>query len=71
LEFPNGFLFPPSFEYEMNVGQLSANEKGRAKVSQTRTKVILDAENNRVRTDRLFLLFEDTDREVKVYDFSK
>jgi hypothetical protein len=67
LDFPEGFAFPPSFEYEMNVGLVS----GKGKVSQTKSKVILDAENNRVRTDRLSLLFEETDREVKVYDFTK
>ena len=33
--------------------------------------MILDGENNRLRTDKLNMLFVETDREVRVYDFSK
>jgi len=41
------------------------------KVYQSRQNVILDAENNRMKIDKLNMFFVDTDREVRVYDFAK
>jgi len=58
----------------MNVGQMavvSAPQKFSGKVYQSRQNVILDAENNRLKIDKLNMFFVETDREVRVYDFGK
>ena len=71
-DYPLGFSFPRSFQYEMTFGQVTkANRRERESIFEGSQNAIFDSENNRVRIEREMRVFQEADTVVRIYDFDK
>lgn len=62
-KLPDDFAFPRSFEYNAIVGSVSRRNQG-FKVYNGAQEIIFDAENNRVKIQRLNKIFREMDNEI-------